>query len=304
MEDLKIKMGELKNKINQGFFTLTQKDIPEAFWHSVIAEKRQEDQSVRNEIEILRRKQVNLAVREVDHMDEDPGIRFSYDEYEKIGDELDDISRSIKEIEDNINSLKYVVCNETGDDLSIDWGQLIENLRNKRFEKQKEFERCEAGIIAGIIVHSEIAALRQEEDQKITEGLKSDIVINPLMEITAKYNRLFMDGECLMVSDDFRDYSIRDLSTGAREQVMLALRIGFASKVLKQDSLFLILDDAFQHSDWDRRAVLVDKLADIARSGWQVIYFSMDNHIRELFENAGKRFQKEDYKYIELTQNI
>ena len=98
---------------------------------------------------------------------------------------------------------------------------------------------CEALIIAGIIVHSEVTSLRQEEDQKITEGLQSDVVIAPLMEVTGKYKRLFMDGERLMVSDDYRNFCLADLSTGAREQVMLALRIGFASKVLKQDTLFL-----------------------------------------------------------------
>jgi uncharacterized protein YhaN len=83
---------------------------------------------------------------------------------------------------------------------------------------------------------------------------------------------------------------------------MLALRIGFASKVLKQDTLFLILDDAFQHSDWDKRKILVNKLADIAAGGWQIIYFSMDNHIRELFDSAGSKFKKGEYKFIELAQ--
>ena len=52
---------------------------------------------------------------------------------------------------------------------------------------------------------------------------------------------------------------------------MLALRIGFTSRLLNQDRLFLILDDAFQHSDWDRRKILVDKLAGIAENGWQII---------------------------------
>ena len=143
--------------------------------------------------------------------------------------------------------------------------------------------------------------MRQEEDRKITEGLQSDVVIAPLVEVTGKYKRLFMDGERLMVSDDYRNFCMSDLSTGAREQVMLALRIGFASKVLKQDTLFLILDDAFQHSDWDKRKILVNKLADIAAGGWQIIYFSMDNHIRELFDSAGSKFKKGEYKCIELA---
>jgi uncharacterized protein YhaN len=301
MDDLKIKNRELKSEIEQSFSNLCQKQVPEPMWHSAIGAKRQEDRAIRNEIDALREKQADLAVREIEYLPQDPGVKFSYDESGKIESALSDISSRISQIESNISSLKYGVCTETNDDQSIDWGQLMENLRKKRFEKQKELDACEAQIISGIIVHSEVLSLRQEEDLKIIEGLQSDIVVGPLVEVTGKYKRLFMDGERLMVSDDYRDFCLTDLSTGAREQVMLALRIGFASKVLKQDTLFLILDDAFQHSDWDRRKILVNKLADIAKSGWQIIYFSMDNHIRELFDKAGGRFKKDEYKCIELT---
>ena len=301
LEELKIKIRELKSAIGQSFYNLTQKQVPEPQWYSTLSAKRQEDRSTRSEIEALRLKLSDLAVREIEYIAEDPGIKFGYDEAEKVESDLSDIGRRIGEIESNISSLKYRVCIETDDDQSIGWEQLMENLRKKRFEKQKELELCEALIIAGIIVHSEVTALRQEEDRKITEGLLSDVVIAPLMEVTGKYKRLFMDGERLMVSDDYRNFCMTDLSTGAREQVMLALRIGFASKVLKQDTLFLILDDAFQHSDWDKRKILVNKLADIAAGGWQIIYFSMDNHIRELFDSAGSKFKKGEYKCIELA---
>lgn len=301
LQDLKIKIRELKRAISQSFYNLTQKQVPEPQWHSAISSIKEEERAVRNEIDVLRVKLSDLAVREIEYLAENPGIKFSYDESEKLESALSDIGRRIGEIESNISSLKYGICIETNDDQSIGWEQLMENLRKKRFEKQKELELCEALIIAGIIVHSEVTSLRQEEDRKITEGLQSDVVIAPLAEVTGKYKRLFMDGERLMVSDDYRNFCLADLSTGAREQVMLALRIGFASKVLKQDTLFLILDDAFQHSDWDKRKILVNKLADIAAGGWQIIYFSMDNHIRELFDSAGSKFKKGEYKCIELT---
>ena len=301
LQDLKIKIQELKSAIGQSFYNLTQTQVPEQQWHSAISSRKEAERSNRNEIDALRVKLSDLAVREIEYLAENPGIKFSYDESEKVESDLFDIGRMIGEIESNISSLKYRVCIETNDDQSIGWEQLMENLRKKRFEKQKELELCEALIIAGIIVHSEVTSLRQEEDRKITEGLQSDVVIAPLVEVTGKYKRLFMDGERLMVSDDYRNFCMSDLSTGAREKVMLALRIGFASKVLKQDTLFLILDDAFQHSDWDKRKILVNKLADIAAGGWQIIYFSMDNHIRELFDIAGSRFKKGEYKCIELV---
>jgi len=79
------------------------------------------------------------------------------------------------------------------------------------------------------------------------------------------------------------------------------LRIGFSSKILKQDTLFLVLDDAFQHSDWERRKILIDKLANIAKTGWQIIYLTMDDHIKELFDEAGKEFKSGQYKCFDLA---
>jgi uncharacterized protein YhaN len=83
-------------------------------------------------------------------------------------------------------------------------------------------------------------------------------------------------------------FKVAELSTGAKEQTLLALRLGIALYLLKQDRMFLILDDAFQHSDWIRRDGLVDQFVDLASQGWQILYFTMDDHIRDLFESKGK----------------
>ncbi len=127
MDNLRIKNQELKSAIEQSFHNLSQKQVPQSLWHSVISAKRQEDISVRNEIEALREKQADLAVREIEYLPEDPGIKFSYDESGKIESALSDISSRINQIESNISNLKYRVCSETNDDQSIDWQQLMEN---------------------------------------------------------------------------------------------------------------------------------------------------------------------------------
>ena len=62
---------------------------------------------------------------------------------------------------------------------------------------------------------------------------------------------------------------------------------------------FLILDDAFQYSDWQRRENLMDQVVDLARSGWQILYLTMDDHIRDLFIKRGRVF-KEQFQMAEL----
>jgi len=50
----------------------------------------------------------------------------------------------------------------------------------------------------------------------------------------------------------------------------------------------LILDDAFQHSDYVKRPILVKTLFQLANDGWQIIYLTMDDHIRDLFRETSK----------------
>ena len=300
LDELRASNESLNFSIMRKLFSLCGEQIAESDWQQALSDKKAQNRDLKAGIESLREKQADLGVREVEFSAENPGVKFAYDEFEKVMAELDDTKTKIAQKEKEIEGLKFFICNETGDDPSIEWDRLLENLRVKRSAIQSDFNIAQAQIIAGIIVHSEITQLREEEDNKVTEGLQSEIILKPLREVTKNYRRLFLDEDSLMVSDEYRDFCIGDLSTGAREQIMLALRIGFASKILKQDTLFLILDDAFQHSDWDRRKILVEKLADIAMSGWQIIYFSMDNNIRELFDAAGSRFGNEEYKCIEL----
>ena len=121
-----------------------------------------------------------------------------------------------------------------------------------------------------------------------------------MKKITGKYQSLNLIDDQVYARDPYQDYPLRDLSTGAREQVQLALRLGIASHISGGEPLFVILDDAFQHSDWDRRKSLVQGTVDLAKNGWQVIYLTMDDHIRNLFLEIGKAGLKNKFKSFTL----
>lgn len=291
--------------IQQKFSVLTGRQIKEEDWHLILNEKITENRNLKSDKEDLQSQLVDLKVSEAEYLQhyEDLQERFNCEDFEEVRGSLDEINAKISEKEQDISNLKYAVCNETKDDPSIGWEQLFENLKKRRLQKQNDLDVLEAKITAGIIVHDVITQLRQEEDLKILEGLQSEVVLKPLKEITHHYNKLSLDGDRLIVSDDYRNFYLQELSTGAREQIMLALRIGFSSKLLKKDTLFLILDDAFQHSDWDKRKILINQLSDIAKTGWQIIYLTMDDHIRELFDEAGKEFKSGQYKCFNLSKS-
>jgi uncharacterized protein YhaN len=84
------------------------------------------------------------------------------------------------------------------------------------------------------------------------------------------------------------------LSRGARDQVALAVRFALVRRLLGQPA-FLALDDAFLSSDPTRREALADAFLELAREGWQILYFTFDPTLRDRLVGLGA-------KLIELPQ--
>jgi hypothetical protein len=293
-------LRELHLSISRKIASFIQKEVEEKNWDTILKDLKQKIRDLKDQKEKEKEELYKLGIPETDYLSEDIGIRYSQQEYDETQLELDHIQEEIRKQEDKIQKLKYRICEKTKDDPTISWEELIENLRQKRRDIENELREITAGIAAGFSVHKVISKLREEEDAKIQEGLQSEVVSGPLKDITQRYNGLALDKDRLIVSDQYDNFDIRDLSTGAKEQVMLALRIGFTLKLLREEALFLILDDAFQHSDWQRREILISKLVNIAKKGWQIIYLTMDNHIKGLFDKVGKEFEEGKYNSFEL----
>jgi recombinational DNA repair ATPase RecF len=200
-----------------------------------------------------------------------------------------------------LQSLKQRICDLTFDNISISWEDLIQNLRTKLEQTIEECKSIHAQIASGIFVTEVINNLREQEDQQISIALSSELMKKPIKLITPSYEGVDLDGEELIVYNDMERFPLSVMSTGAKEQVLLALRIGLAEHILGEKKMFLVLDDAFQHSDWDRRERLVDEMTMMAKTGWQILYFSMDDHIKQLFEDRVKPVFGKRYEVFELN---
>ena len=127
-------------------------------------------------------------------------------------------------------------------------------------------------------------------------------VKNILSQVTNHYKSVDIADEKLLINGDYSDYFIDDLSSGTKEQVFLAIRMGFASKLASGTPLFMILDDAFQHSDWNRRDRLINVVFKLVNLGWQFTYLTMDNHIRDSFKNIGEERLGKEFHYFQLAE--
>jgi len=257
---------------------------------SLISSKEKELESLKSDLRKIENRTAQLNVERSQVISEPQPADFNQAEYSKLKEKSLLLEKKIEKEKDSLSNLKVNISRLTGDSISSAWEVLIDNLRNKKLETTENLKNVKAGLYASNIVFNVIQDFARDEEQKIKERLQWEGLNTVLKNITQRYTDITLSGDSLVVSDGFHDFPLNDLSTGAQEQVLLALRVGFSSQIFKDNSLFFILDDAFQYSDWQRREFLVKTVFSLAEAGWQIIYFTMDNHVKELFDKNGKNF--------------
>ena len=291
--DLRSRDASIRGELRK----FTDKEIPPQEWRSAISELRHKLSGLTESINSWNRELDSLAIPEEDLLDQDPGIEWDPNRYKALKEAEVKITEDLRQELQNLDKLKSLIAQKTGLDRSDDWEDLISALQSKREEVANNYRNLTAQILAKLQVYAVIQELREEENTKIASGLASEALTKPLHAITGCYKGMRYDEEngLILITDEDEEYHLAEVSTGAREQALLAMRIGFSSTMMKGQTAFLILDDAFQHSDWPRRTNLMDQILRVVQSGWQVFYFTMDDHIKDLFlkvdEKIGHRFK-------------
>ena len=301
LEDEKETFIRLRDETATRLHTLTGKSLSPNEWVGAIKKLNQLRDRMEKQLNQERLALAALNIAETDYHVQSPSVAYSQESLEASGHELDQVRANLKEKTDELANLKQRISEKTKDEITVDWETLIRNLQRKREEVASAYREITAKILAGILVNEQLDVIRTQEEEKIRKKLASPMVSRPIHDITGRYSGVSYDGGNLSVSDNYGQFALADLSTGAREQVLLGLRIGFAAHILRENHLFLMLDDAFQHADWQRRNRLLDQTITLAKEGWQIIYFTMDDHIRKLFDAAGQAHFPHQYRCYELN---
>ena len=257
--------------------------------------------TIHHQINLKREELAGLSVDPSDYESEFPGVLFQKSTLDYLESRLYDLKNELKEENARFEAVRQQLSVVTGiPDLTTPLEGLIQRLREKRHDQSVDYRARTADLISKILVKEELALIREQEDVKIQNGLDSEQQTRPLHQVTGHYTAIELQDGQLVVSDPFESFTIDELSTGAQEQVLLALRIGCASHILGDKNLFLILDDAFQYADWDRREGLVDEVVRLGKKGWQILYLTMDDHIRDLFHARGVKEFKKEFRFHDL----
>ncbi len=133
-------------------------------------------------------------------------------------------------------------------------------------------------------------AMEGEEEQKVEQlfGGKSSPVSDYFKEITdGLYQKVeYLSNEqtirAVMKSGEVLD--AEKLSGGAYDQLYLSVRLALGEKLLKGERGFFIMDDPFVKADIDRLAKQLNVLKRISKEGWQILYFTAKDEVKDALE--------------------
>jgi len=308
-EDLSNKKDSLERSIAGKLKLWTGAQAPIEEFEDILERLKTKRAELEKKVNSSREAVAQVGVSPLEYLAEDPGEIWNPGDFQKIKDERSDTDEKLRRLNAELYALKSRVEQETGSTGGATWEEdedLIEALRVKHKESQKTYRKLTAEILAKIQVHSVIETFREEENERIDAGLREESLADLLYSVTdGKYRnirQIEIEGEqqLAVIPDNDEEYHLQNLSTGTREQIHMALRMGFASRVMGGQEGFLILDDAFQHSDSVRRKKLIEETVNFVRNGWQVFYFTMDDHIRGLFREVGKKMPSK-FEEVDLS---
>ncbi len=280
----------------RGVAILTGQELDTQRGEAALSELAARRRLLVNEVHELELQLEGLGVDPSDYAEQPAAVGYSKAETADLERQQDELEIELAAASAELQGLKQAVCNATGDGIDRPWGEILGNLWLLREQQAADYQTRTARVLAQIGVAEVLGRIAAEEDERIRRGLRDPAVQRVLSETTQRYRSVDLQQGGLMVRGDTANYDLAELSTGAREQVLLALRMGFASRLAGGQPLFLLLDDAFQHSDWERRERLVQQVLRMVRAGWQVTYLTMDDHLRDLFDDAARQALDGDYQ--------
>ena len=251
-----------------------------------------------------------LNVPPEQYLEEDPEVEYDSEEIDRTTDKIAQIEREIETLEAADKELKQEVIAAVGQ-AAASWLELINLLEEKLAETRTDYREKTAKLLAMICVRDVAEEFDQIEQEEINDAFRNDPVLNEtLSSLTAgAYSHFEWRDQMIYASPSSTQkggpFPQTQLSKGAGEQALLALRIGFARRKLGDRAAFLILDDAFQHADWQRRPEMIRNILQLVKDhNWQVFYFTMDDNIRDTFRREADGIIGEDrYLYRSLSED-
>lgn len=283
LETYRKKLKEIQNKNN---LIDGQIRVLEALFGEV-------EEELSEKISVWREKIIALEI----YKDRAKGIEFN-----KAGEQrLKDIKRDLLEKKEDIENKMKNFRDELGDierransiiKLESDFLHCKTSIDIEAIEKKlKEFiENNEINRTDVLIVKSIFEDIESEEERKVSDLFgKNSTISKYFSKITnGIYNEVNFVPEERKIYVKTKDEDILEvekLSGGAYDQLYFSIRLGLGENLLLGNKGFFIMDDPFIKADKNRLKEQVGILKSICESGWQVMYFTAKEEVKEALKN-------------------
>jgi DNA repair protein SbcC/Rad50 len=176
----------------------------------------------------------------------------------------------------------------------IDLEEVLTRLKNFIEENNRKRNT----IIRTIQIIDEI---ENDESKRVLELFDDNLSVLFNSITNGNYNEVVYDKEDSIIKVRHSNGGLIDawkLSGGAYDQLYLTIRLALGDKLLKPEKGFFIMDDPFIKSDMYRIERQMNVLKKICNSGWQVLYFSCKNEIKDILSNDIKN---KNINYIDIN---
>ena len=240
-----------------------------------------------NELEQYRGKGEGLNFNENIFNDLKKGSRSAEEELQKIKEKMSQFATGMSKIESDIKEIFIENDDKLYCKTLVDLDEIL--LRLKNFISENNNKRDSINEILNIIDDIE-----KEEDEKVLKLFESKDAISVSgifnMITDGYYNEVIYDrnneGGILKVKRNNGEIlDVEKLSGGAYDQLYLAVRLALGEKLLNSEKGFFIMDDPFIKSDIERIERQMNALKKICNIGWQILYFSCKNEIKDILSN-------------------
>jgi len=224
----------------------------------------------------------NLAIVESDleHFDRDANDEA----IETIRMELDDLATEIEQSSENLKNLKRdlraIEDDSTFSEMRFEREQIMSEitaLSEEWFALEWSLNTLDSLRLEFERNHQTPILMRAKEYLRRLSGERYQNIWSPLGERTLCVDN--QTGESIV---------IENLSSGAQEQLFLAIRLALIEHFKKEGiELPVVLDDVLVNFDQDRTRTAIDELLRFSASDQQILFFTCHQHVTEMFRQRG-----------------
>jgi len=244
---------------------------------------------------------INLKAREI-NLDLPEFIKitniYNYPDLEQqiqeISEKVEELTNQINQKAEEVGSIKNSISNLLNTDALADLLNKRE-IKVQELNKQAKYWLRDKALLSLI----NIAKSKYESEKQPSVIKEAGNFLNILTN--GKYSRIVkpLDGDDIKIEDSFkRQKNTDELSQGTKEQLYLALRLGYIKEYCQtSENIPLIFDDIFVNFDPDRCKAALECLLELAKE-FQILFFTCHP---EILSNLNELNNKE-FKHINLAE--